>query len=165
MKTASRILGTAFFRASYEVQDAPRYGAERRGARFGFGTRVAELLVDGGRVVGVVTGGSGGGRAVGLRADMDALPITEATGLPFASEHSGVMHACGHDGHTTMVLVAATALNALKDQLRGTIADDVHPEDLQTVGIEDLIHLSEVRGDHNPRSHDSLLLGMSGQLL
>jgi len=60
-------------------------------------------------VVGVIRGGAPG-RAIGLRADMDALPMQEETGLPHASENPGVMHACGHDGHTTMLLGAAKYL-------------------------------------------------------
>ena len=60
-------------------------------------------------VVGVVRGRRGL-RAIGLRADMDALAIPEATGLPYASRNPGVMHACGHDGHTTMLLGAARYL-------------------------------------------------------
>ena len=56
-----------------------------------------------------------------IRADMDALPLTEETGLPFASTHAGVMHACGHDAHVAMALVAATVLNRIKDNLNGNI--------------------------------------------
>ena len=59
-------------------------------------------------VVGVIRGQRNiSGRTIGLRADMDALPIVEATGLPHASKVPGKMHACGHDGHTTMLLGAA----------------------------------------------------------
>jgi hippurate hydrolase len=60
-------------------------------------------------VVGVIRGGEPGG-AIGLRADIDALPIIEATGAPYASTNPGVMHACGHDGHTAMLLGAARYL-------------------------------------------------------
>ena len=60
-------------------------------------------------VVGVIRAGHSG-RAIGLRADMDALPMQEETGLPHASRNPGVMHACGHDGHTTMLLGAARYL-------------------------------------------------------
>jgi amidohydrolase len=56
-----------------------------------------------------------------IRADMDALPLREDTGLAFASEHEGVMHACGHDAHMTMVLGAATVFNQFKDELRGAV--------------------------------------------
>jgi hippurate hydrolase len=63
-------------------------------------------------VVGRLVRGNGG-KALGIRADMDALPITEATGLPYASENAGVMHACGHDGHTTVLLAAARFLAEL----------------------------------------------------
>lgn len=60
-------------------------------------------------VVGVIAGGSGG-KAIGLRADMDALPIQETSGAPYASVNAGVAHSCGHDGHTAMLLCAARYL-------------------------------------------------------
>lgn len=62
-----------------------------------------------------------GGRVVALRADMDALPIGERTGLPFASEVEGRMHACGHDAHTAMLLGAAHVLAARRAELRGSV--------------------------------------------
>lgn len=69
-------------------------------------------------VVGQIRRGSGQKR-LGIRADMDALPITEATGLPYASRHSGIMHACGHDGHTAILLAAAHRL--AKTEFSGTL--------------------------------------------
>jgi len=71
-------------------------------------------------VVGTIKGRRPGQRVVGLRADMDALQITEATGKPYASTNSGVMHACGHDGHTTMLLGAARWLARHRD-FAGTV--------------------------------------------
>ena len=65
--------------------------------------------------------GEGDGRTVALRADIDALPIQEETGLPFASEIEGRMHACGHDGHTGMLVGAAHALSGMRDRLSGTV--------------------------------------------
>jgi len=70
-------------------------------------------------VVGRLTRGDGK-RRLGLRADMDALPIDESTGLAYASSHAGVMHACGHDGHTAMLLAAAHHL-ARRGQFDGTL--------------------------------------------
>ena len=70
-------------------------------------------------LVGVLRKGKGS-RRLGIRADMDALPIRETTGLPYASTHENVMHACGHDGHTTMLLAAAKYL-AEKGQFSGTL--------------------------------------------
>jgi len=61
------------------------------------------------------------GPTVALRADMDALPIHEETGLPFASEIEGRMHACGHDGHTSMLVGAAHALSGMRDRIKGSV--------------------------------------------
>jgi amidohydrolase len=71
----------------------------------------------------VATLWGGEGPTVALRADMDALPIEEETGLPFTSEIEGRMHACGHDGHTSMLVGAAHALSQrdLRDRLNGTV--------------------------------------------
>ncbi|KMW58636.1 Hippurate hydrolase [Candidatus Rhodobacter oscarellae] len=66
-------------------------------------------------VVALIKGKGGGNRRVGLRADMDALPIDEQTNLPYASQNEGVMHACGHDAHTTMLLGAAKHLAETRD--------------------------------------------------
>jgi hippurate hydrolase len=65
--------------------------------------------------------GASNGRTVLLRGDMDALPMTEETGLPFASTIPGAMHACGHDAHTAMLAGAAQALCARRDELAGTV--------------------------------------------
>ena len=73
-----------------------------------------ERGIGGTGLVGTLTRGTGT-RRLGLRAEMDALPIVETTGLPWSSTHAGVMHACGHDGHTTMLLAAAKELAARGD--------------------------------------------------
>jgi amidohydrolase len=65
--------------------------------------------------------GARGGRTVALRADMDALPVGEKTGLPFASQVEGKMHACGHDAHTAMLLGAAAVLQAVRAELAGNV--------------------------------------------
>lgn len=75
--------------------------------------------VGGHGVVGVLRQGNGG-RSIGLRADMDALPIVEATGVAYGSKNSGTMHACGHDGHTVMLLGAARYLAETRD-FNGTV--------------------------------------------
>ncbi|GAA4408893.1 amidohydrolase [Advenella faeciporci] len=70
-------------------------------------------------VVGVLKKGNSN-KTMGIRADMDALPLKETTGLPYASVHDNIMHACGHDGHTTMLLAAAKYL-AEKGEFSGTL--------------------------------------------
>ncbi len=75
------------------------------------------------------------GRGLAIRADLDALPITERTGLPYASKNSGVMHACGHDSHTAMVLAAALSLARAPDGLGGTARFIVQPaEEAEPLG-------------------------------
>jgi amidohydrolase len=72
-------------------------------------------------VVGTIEGGHASNRMVALRADMDALPITELNTVDYASRNSGVMHACGHDAHTASLLATAGILQSLKDRWAGSV--------------------------------------------
>jgi len=72
-------------------------------------------------LVAILKGGAGPGRSVLLRGDMDALPMPEETGLPFASKIPGTMHACGHDAHTAMLAGAAQVLAARRESLAGEV--------------------------------------------
>ncbi len=85
-------------------------------------------------VVGLLRG-THPGKTIALRADMDALPLTEATGLDFASQTSGVMHACGHDTHTAMLLGTACVLSNMREELRGNVKFIFQPaEELNPTG-------------------------------
>jgi len=88
--------------------------------------------------VGIIKG-KGKGRVIALRADIDALPIKEETGLPYASKRDGVMHACGHDAHTAMLLVAARVLQENRDLLNGTVKLLFQPAEEKAAGAIQLI--------------------------
>ncbi|WP_010289981.1 M20 metallopeptidase family protein [Kurthia massiliensis] len=80
------------------------------------------------------------GKTVALRADFDALAITEETNLPFQSKFKGRMHACGHDGHTATLLTLAKALNRMRDELEGTIVFiHQHAEEIAPGGAKAMI--------------------------
>jgi amidohydrolase len=85
-------------------------------------------------VVGVLHGGKGPGKTVLLRADMDALPIEEENDVPYRSETAGVMHACGHDAHTAMLLGAARVLAGRRDEFAGTIKFLFQPSEEANAG-------------------------------
>lgn len=87
-------------------------------------------------VVGVLRNGAG--PSIGLRADMDALPIHEETGLPYASTHEGKMHACGHDGHTAMLLGAARYLSETRN-FAGTVVLVFQPAEEGFAGARAMI--------------------------
>src|SRR5690606_32110857 len=72
-------------------------------------------------VVALIEGAQPSSNIVALRADMDALPITEVDGREYGSKNPGVMHACGHDVHSSSLLGAAKILNSLKDKFGGTV--------------------------------------------
>jgi amidohydrolase len=105
--------------------------------------------------------GQGDGPTIGLRADFDALPITEETGVDYASTHPGKMHACGHDGHTAMLLGAATYLSETRN-FAGKVALIFQPaeedggggEVMVQEGIMDTFDITEVYAIHNAPNKD-----------
>ena len=108
-------------------------------------------------VVGIITGKTNSsGKTIGLRADMDALPILEATGVEYASKIEGAMHACGHDGHTAMLLGAAKYLAETRN-FDGRVAVIFQPaeegggggREMVDDGMMDRWDISEVYGMHN----------------
>jgi len=106
-------------------------------------------------VVGLIKGRQGDGPTLGFRADMDALPITEATGLPYASKIPGKMHACGHDGHTAMLLGAARQLCQTRN-FAGSVAVIFQPaeegggggHEMVKDGMMERFGIAEVYGMH-----------------
>src|SRR5262252_8195354 len=81
----------------------------------------------------------GDGPTVLLRADMDALPVSEATGLPYASQVDGVMHACGHDMHVTCLLGAASSLTACRADWSGTVVAVFQPAEERAEGAAAMV--------------------------
>ena len=90
-------------------------------------------------IVGLLKGSKPSDQVVALRADMDALPILEANDVPYKSTNPGVMHACGHDVHTSSLLGTATILSSLKDQFAGTIKFIFQPAEEKLPGGANLM--------------------------
>ena len=88
------------------------------------------------------------GRVVGLRADIDALPVTEPADCPFRSGHEGWMHACGHDVHTAIQLGAAKILNAMKDRLHGSVKLFFQPAEETDGGGKPMVQAGALENPH-----------------
>ena len=91
------------------------------------------------------------GDTVAIRADMDALPLTEPEGCLFRSEHEGMMHACGHDAHVAMALGAAKVLNCLRDQLHGRVKFLFQPAEESIGGAEPMVKAGAMENPHVDR--------------
>ncbi len=91
---------------------------------------------------------AGPGKTLMIRSDIDALPVSEETGLPFASKHKGAMHACGHDAHMAMVLGAVTILNKVKGKLNGTIKFLFQPAEEGPGGAKPMIEAGVMENPH-----------------
>ncbi|MFA7416803.1 MAG: M20 aminoacylase family protein [Rhizobium sp.] len=137
----------------YDVEETAAFVAERL-KEFGIDEVVTGLGQTG--VVGVIRGRGESNRTIGLRADMDALPITEMTGKPWASKTPGKMHACGHDGHTAMLLGAAKYLAETRN-FNGNLVVIFQPAEeggagalaMVQDGLMDRFGIEEVYGMHN----------------
>ena len=137
---------------------------------FGVDEIITGMAVHG--VVGVIRAGTSG-RAIGLRADMDALAITEETGLAHASVNTGVMHACGHDGHTAMLLGAAKYLAETRN-FDGTVYVIFQPAEEFEAGADKMVKdglfercpMEQVFGLHNwPQAPAGTFLWRAGPVM
>ncbi|TIL34608.1 M20 aminoacylase family protein [Mesorhizobium sp.] len=137
----------------YRVHNTSRFVAEKLAS---FGINHIETGIAETGVVAAIQGNGGDGPTIGLRADMDALPIAEATNKTWASKVPGKMHACGHDGHTAMLLGAAKYLVATRN-FKGTAVlifqpaeeDGQGAERMVLEGLMDRFGISQVFGMHN----------------
>ena len=100
-------------------------------------------------VVALIHGARGPGRCVALRCDIDALPVQEETGLPYTSENPGIMHACGHDMHASMMLGAAKILCGMRERFAGCVKLIFqHSEDTLPGGAKELVEKGVLENPH-----------------
>ena len=103
-------------------------------------------------VVGMIEGRNPGKRVIALRADMDALPIREENNVPYKSTNDGVMHACGHDVHTTILLGASTILHSLRKEWEGTVKLIFQPGEEKNPGGASIMIREGVLKDPEPQA-------------
>ncbi|MBP1849439.1 M20 aminoacylase family protein [Rhizobium halophytocola] len=147
----------------YDVHNTAAFVTEKLKA---FGCDTVETGLGRTGVVGLIKGNKGDGPVIGFRADMDALPIDEESGVEWGSQTPGKMHACGHDGHTAMLLGAAKYLAETRN-FAGTIAVIFQPAEeggggaLEMIqdGMMDKFAISQVYGMHN---HPGMPVGAFG---
>lgn len=142
----------------HEIHQDPELGFQEQRTKEKVATHLRELgltVYEGVGVIGVLKVGNGN-RAIGLRAELDALPIHETSTHGYVSNNPGVMHACGHDGHTTMLLGAAELL-AQSDEFDGTVVFIFQPNEEHGLGAQAMIEdgvlddfpIQEVYAIHN----------------
>jgi hippurate hydrolase len=137
----------------YDVHETSRFVAEKLSS---FGCDVIETGIGQTGVVALIKGSQGDGPVIGFRADMDALPIFETSGKPWASKTPGKAHSCGHDGHTAMLLGAAQYLAETRN-FKGSVAVIFQPAEeggagalaMINDGFMDKFAIKEVYGMHN----------------
>jgi amidohydrolase len=132
---------------SYKEFETSRFVQEKLGE-----TGIPFRVMAGTGVVGLIRGKNPGSRVIALRADMDALPINEENDISYRSKHEGIMHACGHDVHTTVLLGAARILHELKDQWEGTIKLIFQPGEEKNPGGASLLIKEGVLHDPVPQA-------------
>lgn len=137
----------------YDVHETSGFVAEKLRS---FGCDVVETGIGRTGVVGIIKGSQGDGPVIGFRADMDALPIFETSGKPWASKTPGKAHSCGHDGHTAMLLGAAQYLAETRN-FKGSVAVIFQPAEeggagalaMINDGMMDKFAIGQVYGMHN----------------
>lgn len=137
----------------FDVFQTSAFVAEKLKA---FGCDIVETGIGKTGVVGIIKGALGDGPTIGMRADMDALPILESSGKPWASKVAGKAHSCGHDGHTAMLLGAAQYLCETR-RFKGAVAVIFQPAEeggggglaMVQDGMMDKFGIKEVYGLHN----------------
>ncbi len=149
---------------SFQEEKTGRYIADQLEA---MGIPYEHGIADNG-VVGLIHGRNGSSKVVALRADIDALPITEGNEVPYKSRNEGIMHACGHDVHTSSLLGAARILNTLKEDFDGTIKLIFQPAEERLPGGASIMIKEGVLDNPKPSSifgqhvHPPLSVGKIG---